>query len=1159
MPCLSVRSRTCWLLLPWLMALAPAAASLVAQDVPGADNTVETVSNKAIADKLKQVNESADLSEQQKNQYRQLYEQALQHLRDAESSAEKTNQFTFDAQNAEDELAQILSQRAALPFTANVQAGTEEDLPSLRVRLEKAETKLNEARTALSNAQKEPDRRAARMKAIPPELAVAQKKLADVDQQLRAAPVPQDPLRAAQRAVQLAERQALQQRIAMLEAEKAAYAATVNLLPLRRALAADKVKLAEQEVMQLGSILARRRLFQIEDQISQASKQLGAIRQQRNIPEQIIEEAAGNLALAEERKQVNSSIGETTAQLASARRDLDNLRARRAEIESKVDAVGLTQAIGLLLRTELSSLPDENALSDQSKSHHEMIRDVQHRLLELEQQRRSLDPETTAQKLLKQITKRPRAANPDQLEASARTLVVTRGEYLDLLIGENNAYLFELVNLDSTQRELEEASREFEKYIDQRVLWIRSGPALGPGSWNSALAAAKWCVSPENWLAVGRVLVDDLRTHLALNCFALLILVGLVSYSVRMRKAVVRIGQRAAVPTNHQFHYTAQVLGLTVFYSVTWPAVIAYVGWRLSASGAHDDFVRALGAGLVTAARVALLIVFVRQTCRLSGLAGAHFGWTSVDLGLFRKYLRLLLFASFPLTLVSATLAAQSNELWSHSLGRICFIFSLLMFALFAERLLRPKRGLLYRLMKVGHFAWFVQFRHAWYLLGVGAPLSLALLATLGYYFTAVRLAYRLEASLWLVIGLLIVGSLLLRWVLLRRRRLAIQRWYQQRAAAQAGAIEDRPAAEQPDAAEPEAIDLPTVSSQTRRLLLSAVIALGIVGMWAIWTDVLPALGFLERFELWNKTVVVRAAQGTSIAVEKIVPVTAFDLIVVLLILAMTFVAAKNIPGLLELSLLQRLPLDAGMRFTIVTITRYAIVITGIVVSCNRFGVAWSKVQWLIAALTVGLGFGLQEIFANFVSGIILLVERPVRVGDLVTIGDVNGTVTQIRMRATTVRDWNRRELIVPNKDLITGKLINWTLSDSTYRADLAVGIAYGSDTALARDLLLKVAAQHDKVLDKPKPKAIFKRFGDSALEFELRIFIPHMDFWPRVVTEVNMAIDREFRQAGIVIAFPQRDIHIRTIEGNLSIDPTDAASATEIHQQAQEESSADE
>jgi len=1146
-------------LLPWLMAMATGSLPFSATAQPSPEDVVETVTRKAITDKLKQVNDSADFSDEQKTQFRNLYERALQLLREAESSAEKTRQFTHEAETADEELARIMRQRAALPLSATVDVEPDEDLPSIRLRLERAESKLSEARNVLSTAQREPDRRAARMKAIPTELAAAAKKLDGVEKQLRATSATDDPLQAAKRMVQLAERQSLQQQISMLEAEKAAYATNVNLLPLRRALAADKVKLAEQQVLELRSRVAQQRLFQIEDQISQAAKQLDNFKQSTNVAKEMVERAASNLALAEERKRIDSLITETSTELASARRDLSELKARRSEIESKVDAVGLSQAIGLLLRNELSSLPNERVLRNRSRTRQATIRDVQHKLLELEQQRRSLDAETTTQELLRRTAQQPTSTNPDQLDATIETLAVAHGEYLDLLIAEYNAYLFELVSLDSTERELSDASLEFEAYIDERILWIRSGPAMGPGNLKSAREAVQWCVSPKNWLAVGRVLIDDVRTHLLLNCAALLLLIGLTGYSVRMRRAVARIGQRAAVPTNYQFHYTAQVFGLTAFYSVTWPAVFAYLGWRLSSGAANAEFARALGSGSVTAARVALLLVFVRQTCRLHGLAGAHFGWTSVDLGLFRKYLRLLLFATFPLVLFAATFEAQSNELWSHSLGRICFVLLMLLFASFAERLLRPKRGLLYRLMNVGSVAWFVQLRHLWYLLGVAAPLALALLAGLGYYLTAVRLAYRLEATLWLIIGLSVVGSLLLRWVLLRRRRLAIQQWRQQRATAQAATAEEQSEAEQPAAAVPETIDLPTVSSQTRQLLLTAVIVFGIVGIWAVWTDVLPALGFLERFELWNKTVVDRASEGASTPVERIVPVTAFDLMVVLLILAMTYVAAKNIPGLLEMSVLQRLPLDSGMRFTIVTITRYVIVITGVVVSCNRFGVAWSKVQWLIAALTVGLGFGLQEIFANFVSGIILLVERPVRVGDLVTIGDINGTVTQIRMRATTVRDWNRRELIVPNKDLVTGQLVNWTLSDSTYRADLSVGIAYGSDTALARDLLLKVAAEHDKVLDKPKPKAIFKRFGDSALEYELRIFIPHMDFWPRVVTEVNMAIDREFRESGIVIAFPQRDIHIRTVEGRLSVDADDIASAAEVRQATQQESSSDE
>jgi len=223
---------------------------------------------------------------------------------------------------------------------------------------------------------------------------------------------------------------------------------------------------------------------------------------------------------------------------------------------------------------------------------------------------------------------------------------------------------------------------------------------------------------------------------------------------------------------------------------------------------------------------------------------------------------------------------------------------------------------------------------------------------------------------------------------------------------------------------------------------------------------------------------------------------------------------------------------DPGLRYAITTVTRYFIFLIGLLVSAGIIGLSWSKVQWIAAAITVGLGFGLQEIFANFVSGLILLFERPIRIGDLVTIGDKNGYVTNIQMRATTVRDWNRREIVVPNKELVTGRVINWTLSDSTYRVDQKIGVAYGSDTALVREILLRIATEHSKIIEKPKPKAIFLGFGDSALEFELRYHIPHMDLWPTILTDVNMAVDTAFREAGIFIAFPQRDIHIRSING---------------------------
>jgi potassium efflux system protein len=183
-------------------------------------------------------------------------------------------------------------------------------------------------------------------------------------------------------------------------------------------------------------------------------------------------------------------------------------------------------------------------------------------------------------------------------------------------------------------------------------------------------------------------------------------------------------------------------------------------------------------------------------------------------------------------------------------------------------------------------------------------------------------------------------------------------------------------------------------------------------------------------------------------------------------------------------------------------------------------------VQWLAAAITVGIGFGLQEIFANFISGLIILFERPIRLGDIVTVGDISGNVSRINIRATTITDFDRREFIVPNKEFITGKLLNWTLTDPVTRVLVPVGIAYGSDVALAEKLLLKIAGENPHVMKDPPPRAIFWSFGDNSLEFRLYVHIPRRNIYLDMLHGLTTAIDREFRHANINIAFPQRDIH---------------------------------
>jgi len=229
--------------------------------------------------------------------------------------------------------------------------------------------------------------------------------------------------------------------------------------------------------------------------------------------------------------------------------------------------------------------------------------------------------------------------------------------------------------------------------------------------------------------------------------------------------------------------------------------------------------------------------------------------------------------------------------------------------------------------------------------------------------------------------------------------------------------------------------------------------------------------------------------------------------------------------------ILSRLNTDPGTRYAIVTITKYLVVIVGVIGISFLLGAQWSKLQWLVAALGVGLGFGLQEIVANFISGLLILFERPIRVGDTVTVGGHTGTVTKIRIRATTVMDWDRKEQIIPNKTFITEQLTNWTLTDPITRIIVRVGVAYGSDIDRVHQILSDVVGQHERILNDPPPSVFFVGFGDSSLDFELRVFVSSLlDFMP-LTHELHSEVFRQLQKHGVEVPFPQRDIHIRSDE----------------------------
>ena len=289
-----------------------------------------------------------------------------------------------------------------------------------------------------------------------------------------------------------------------------------------------------------------------------------------------------------------------------------------------------------------------------------------------------------------------------------------------------------------------------------------------------------------------------------------------------------------------------------------------------------------------------------------------------------------------------------------------------------------------------------------------------------------------------------------------------------------------------------------------------------------IWSDVLPALRVFDEVILWNHIV-------TEGGEDKIDPVTLADIGLVLVYGAVTFLLARQLPAMLEIILLHQFHMSAGSRYTFTTLTSYTIITVGILLVLNTIGAEWSQLQWLVAALSVGIGFGLQEIVANFISGLIILFERPIRVGDVVTVGDTDGLVTKIRIRATTIRNPDRKELLVPNKEFITGRLLNWTLSDPVIRLVVVVGVAYGTDVDEAHALMLEAAEENEQVLDDPNSVVTFEGFGDNSLTLQLRVFIDDLGYRVKTITALHKAIKRKFEESGIVIAFPQRDLHLDT------------------------------
>lgn len=258
-------------------------------------------------------------------------------------------------------------------------------------------------------------------------------------------------------------------------------------------------------------------------------------------------------------------------------------------------------------------------------------------------------------------------------------------------------------------------------------------------------------------------------------------------------------------------------------------------------------------------------------------------------------------------------------------------------------------------------------------------------------------------------------------------------------------------------------------------------------------------------------------------------PVTISSVLLFIVFLLGVYIISKLINRIVLRRILIRFDIERSIRYNMIRLGHYIVMTIGTLFAFQFVGLDLSSLTVIFGLLSVGIGFGLQNIASNFISGLILLFERPIKVGDRVTVGDVEGIVSAINMRATTVNSLRNISIIVPNSDFISARVTNWSYGDPKIRVDIDVGVSYGSDLDTVLKALTEVAEENSDVLKYPRPQVLLMNFGDSSWNMQLRFWLASPEGYYRVRSAINCAIVRKFHERNIEIPFPQRDLHLRS------------------------------
>jgi len=1110
-------------------------SSVYAQDsLELAAPTAPAFTAQSLEERIAALETNSALSNDQKDQIRASLETAVERLTEATRQSERHTQYLSFIDNAALLKAELDVDIKAAQDALEAEVSPMEDmigddaLFELEQELIAYESVLADTETHIQGLQETLNSLSARQTTAPQELLSARSAVTELqayvnglgDGELEA-------LSDARRTEARAQIWYRRNQIRALEKEIATLPLRQELLIGRRSVADIEAQTLRSEVARISKRTGKKRVEEAQDL-------------KKRIKDQAITLDSSHV-LVEEYVQRNLDLADQIAELAAEAPDISqataSVRGRVVEVENDLSAAVNLVALGRLDRAAGDTLRRLGYQLQTPDTIRTNMRDTQSKLATATRQRIVAQEDLRDLPLgvfdLDVLINTAKQEAPEMLNLSESdkeilsTIIDTRRDLLRQISTLSNTRINTISELQTAQEALLEKTEKLQTLLDENLLWVRSLPAIDFSFPRKVILGAFQFFSPRNFSVAAKEFLRMVNRYLFL-LIGFLMLTGMV-YRRRPRvKADVerRASMVGRVKEDHAWH-TPAVIASGLFNSLPLPLIFLLLSILFKLSNNPDRLIEGLGTGFAFLSAYALLFGAWIRWDRENGLFNAHFK--------LPEGLRLAIGQNLkwfvPVMCTVSFFLAVTSDLGDENIAEGFSVFVFMLTAI--SMMVFSARILLARKRDTSNFGAatspFVRFRGWIAFILIGLPLVTIGMTMAGYYESANQLLFRMLMTGALVLLTYVIYGAIRRAIVVAQRQLKYRQALEKREAELKARREKEIAEERGEDIPPlppldtEEIDVTTLTRQSSKLL-QTIILLGFAALlWMIWSPLLPALSIFDGFEVWSYT--TGAVDANNIPIE--LAVSVWDIFKSFIILILTFIAARNLPGFLEIFVLNRMGIDAGTRYAVTTILGYLIIGVGVIIGFNQLGLQWSQLRWIATGLSVGIGFGLQKIIANFISGLIILFERPIRIGDYVTIGEQSGTVSRIQIRATTLRDLDNLEILIPNEALISERVTNWTLSSSVTRLIVPVGIAYGSDTDAAREIILEAVRDLPKVLKTPTPNVLFMGFGDSSLDFEVQVFLSTFDDRVPMTHVIMTEINKALASANISIPFPQHDLNI--------------------------------